>query len=135
MSSENFWKFLKRRLLWSKVKIIWTNTKALLRMAVSGKARWRSNASVVLIKKLVNWLAVQMNWPVSIWGQHWHLMGQLTYPKNLKMFSLNITLPPVSKLRSLTSRSYCIIQIVITVIKHMNTIKNIQINVLTSWCW
>ena len=58
-------------------------------------------------------------------------MGQLTYPKNLKMFSLNITLPPVSKLRSLTSRSYCIIQIVITVIKHMNTIKNIQINVLT----
>ena len=33
------------------------------------------NASVSLILKPVNWFALQINWLVSIWGQHWHLMG------------------------------------------------------------
>ena len=33
------------------------------------------SASVALIWKPVNWFAVQINWLVSIWGQHWHLMG------------------------------------------------------------
>ena len=33
------------------------------------------NASVALIQKPVNWLAEQINWLVSIWGHHWHLMG------------------------------------------------------------
>ena len=32
-------------------------------------------ASVALIQKPANSLAVQINWLVSIWGQHWHLMG------------------------------------------------------------
>ena len=32
------------------------------------------SAPVALIKKPVNWFAVQINWVVSIWGQHWHLM-------------------------------------------------------------
>ena len=33
------------------------------------------NVSIALIKKPVNWFAVQINWLVSIWGQHWHLIG------------------------------------------------------------
>ena len=33
------------------------------------------SASVALIWKPVNWFAVKINWLVSIWGQHWHLMG------------------------------------------------------------
>ena len=32
-------------------------------------------ASVLLIWKLVTWLAQYFNWLVSIWGQHWHLMS------------------------------------------------------------
>ena len=32
-------------------------------------------ASVALIYKPVNLFAVQINWLVSIWGQHWHLRG------------------------------------------------------------
>ena len=34
-----------------------------------------SNESVSLIYKPVNWFAQQINWLVSIWGQHWHLMS------------------------------------------------------------
>ena len=33
------------------------------------------SASVALIQKPVNWFVLQINWLVSIWGQHWHLMG------------------------------------------------------------
>ena len=33
------------------------------------------NASVAPVQKPVNWFAVQIIWLVSIWGQHWHLMG------------------------------------------------------------
>ena len=33
-------------------------------------------ASVALMQEPVNWFAVQINWLVSIWGQHWQLMGQ-----------------------------------------------------------
>ena len=33
------------------------------------------NANVALILKPVNWSAQQINWLVSIWEQHWHLMG------------------------------------------------------------
>ena len=33
------------------------------------------NASVALIYKPVNWFTQQINWLVSIWGQHFHLMG------------------------------------------------------------
>ena len=32
------------------------------------------SASAALIQKQVNWLALQINWLVSTWGQHWHLM-------------------------------------------------------------
>ena len=32
------------------------------------------NASIAPTQKPVNWFAVQINWLVSIWGQHWHLM-------------------------------------------------------------
>ena len=31
------------------------------------------SAGVALIEKRVNWFAVQINWLVSVWGQHWHL--------------------------------------------------------------
>ena len=34
------------------------------------------SASVALIYKPVNWFAQQINWLVSIWGKHWHLMGE-----------------------------------------------------------
>ena len=33
------------------------------------------NASTAFILKPVNWFAVQINWLVSTWGQHWHLLG------------------------------------------------------------
>ena len=33
------------------------------------------NVSDALIYKPVNWFAMQINWLVSIWGQHWCLMG------------------------------------------------------------
>ena len=33
------------------------------------------SASVTLVEKPVNWFAQQINWLVSVWGQHWHLMG------------------------------------------------------------
>ena len=33
------------------------------------------SAIVALIQKPVNWFAVQVNWLVSTWGQHWHLKG------------------------------------------------------------
>ena len=33
------------------------------------------NAGVALIYKPVNWFAQQINWLVSIWGLHQHLMG------------------------------------------------------------
>ena len=32
------------------------------------------SASATLIWKPVNWFAQQINWLVSIWGQHWHLI-------------------------------------------------------------
>ena len=34
------------------------------------------NASVVLIYKPVNWLALHISWQVSLWEQHWRLMGK-----------------------------------------------------------
>ena len=37
------------------------------------------NANVALIQKPDNWFAQQIDWLVSIWGQHWHLMSQRTY--------------------------------------------------------
>ena len=48
------------------------------------KKRWNAlalhinplHASVALIKKLVNWFAQEINWLVSVSGQHWHSMGQ-----------------------------------------------------------
>ena len=33
------------------------------------------NAGAVLIQKPVDWFTKQVNWLVSIWEQHWHLMG------------------------------------------------------------
>ena len=33
------------------------------------------STSVALTKKPINWFAQQITWLVSIWGQHWHLMG------------------------------------------------------------
>ena len=33
------------------------------------------SACVVLIQKPANGLSEQVSWLVSIWGQHWHLMG------------------------------------------------------------
>ena len=33
------------------------------------------NTSVALIWRPVIWFAVEINWLVSIWGQHWRLMG------------------------------------------------------------
>ena len=32
-------------------------------------------ATVALIQKPINWFALQINWLVSMWGQHWQLMG------------------------------------------------------------
>ena len=34
------------------------------------------SASVALTEKPVNWFVQQISWLVSIWGQHWDLMGQ-----------------------------------------------------------
>ena len=33
------------------------------------------SAIVALTQKPVSWFAQQISWQVSIWGQHWHLMG------------------------------------------------------------
>ena len=40
------------------------------------------SASTALIKKPVNWFAHQINWLVSLWRQHWHLMGSTTTRRN-----------------------------------------------------
>ena len=50
-------------------------------------------AEVVIIKKQVNWFALQINWLVSIWWQLWHLMrirlGQVTLRINLQVPKLS----------------------------------------------
>ena len=33
------------------------------------------SASFPLIQKPANWFALQIDWLVSIWGQHWHLLS------------------------------------------------------------
>ena len=54
---------------------------------------------VPLIQKLVRWFALQMKWVVSVWEEHWLLMGQLQRRKSQdynrylrelpRMFNLN----------------------------------------------
>ena len=45
------------------------------------------HANVPVIKKPVNWCALQINWLVSICGEHWHEKGYCLNPKGEKLIT------------------------------------------------
>ena len=75
--------FFKELFWWLRVSHFYSLTKWLSVREQTNKWLWVRilllslnplSASVVFIKKPVIGFAQQINWLVSIWGQHWHLM-------------------------------------------------------------
>ena len=70
------WKILKLLKAWWKTGICYpVNVKFQKNHVLPCLTLNPLNVGVALIYTPANWFAMQINWLVSTWGQHWHLMG------------------------------------------------------------